>query len=75
MTPKILMIIMAGLCLVAIPYLFITFKQMWATPNTEEYEAERKRKARIIIVILGILGTLAFLMPLLLKMNSDYQQP
>jgi len=74
MTPVLLMVIMAGICLVAIPYLFITFKQMWIIPNTEEFEAERKKKARIIIIILAVLGTLAFLMPLLLKLNSDYQQ-
>lgn len=73
MTPLILQLIMTALCLVCIPYLFLQFKKLWIVPDVEGNEDERKRIVRRIVIILGILGTLAFLMPLMLKFNSDYQ--
>ena len=74
MTPLHLIFIMSFLCLLVIPYLFITFKKLWSIPNDEEHQQERKIVARRIIVLLGVLGTLAFVLPLLMKFNSEYGQ-
>lgn len=75
MTPRQLSFIMAGLCLVAMPYLFFSFKKLWNVPNTEEHQDERKKIVRRLVIIVAVLGTLAFLMPLLMKFNQEYQQP
>lgn len=65
---------MALICLVVVPYLFISFKRMWGLPNDEEHLVERRRIGRRIILLLGILGSLVFLLPLLLKYFGEQPQ-
>ena len=67
---------MALICLFTVPYLYISFKKMWGMGDDPSVQAERKRIGRRITFLLGMLATLVFLLPLLLKFfGSDDPQP
>ncbi len=65
---------MALICLVVVPYLYISFKKMWSMPDDAEHIEERRRIGRRITILLGMLGILVFLLPLLLKYFGEQPQ-
>ncbi len=67
MQPLHVELAMGIICLIVVPYLYISFKRMWSLSDNEEHFAERRRIGRRIAILLGILATLVFLLPLLLK--------
>ncbi len=67
MKPIHIELFMALVCLITVPYLYISFKKMWGLGDEPEVQDERRRIGRRIAVLLGILATLVFLLPLMLK--------
>ncbi|MBL7999638.1 MAG: hypothetical protein JNL32_13515 [Candidatus Kapabacteria bacterium] len=71
-TPLLLQLVMIALCLVGIPYVFLSFKKLWRLQG-DEHEEERRVIVRRIAIVLGVLAVLAFLLPLTLKLGNAPQ--
>jgi hypothetical protein len=75
MKPIHIELFMALVCLVTVPYLYISFKKMWGLGDDPAVQEERRRIGRRIALLLGILATLVFLLPLLLKFSNSEMTP